>query len=310
LNATLTSAANATVSFSGGNCSNCGVVIESNSNTAVIAMGLSASPSGSGLQFLNLNNNTFGAAVPTSYAISEDLLWDPVRNLILSPNENGVYDVMQVQSGTVTENGNNVGGTLDSAGEDCMTGIGLATDEYTSNIVLTDLTQATYGSGAWSAPLQFQSIPEWDPYQGSESGTDGVAVATGTHLAIVTGEYPFPPSAANAVMVLQLPSTSGSGTPSLQDYAVATLPNDPLGYPFAIGCDPHTVSAYVSPFTGKAVGLMLDYGPVNCYAGGTPQYVALIDLQGMLNAPRTGANTVDPSYDLVANGVVTFVATH
>ena len=65
------------------------------------------------------------------------------------------------------------------------------------------------------------------------------------------------------------------------------------------------------PYSGKAnVGLITDYGPVTCYSGGTPQYVALVDLQGMLNAPRTGAHTVDPSYDLVGNGVVTFVAAH
>ncbi len=310
LNNTLTSGSTGTTSFSGGICSNCGVAIESNSNTAVIAMGLSGSPSGSGLQLLNLANNTFGAPIPTSNEISEDVLWDPIRNLIVSPNEAGVYDLFKVQSGTLTEYANNIGGTLDSAGEDCLTGIGLSTDEYTSNIILTDLTQATYNSGTWSAPVQFQYIPEWDPYDGAESGTDGIAVATGTHLAIVTGEYPFPPSAANAVMVMQLPSTSGSGTPSLQDYAVATLPNDPMGYPFSVGCDPHTVTAYVSPISGKAIGLLLDYGPVTCYGGGTPQYVALVDLQGLLSAPRNGAHTVDPSYDLAANGIVTFVAAH
>ena len=45
--------------------------------------------------------------------------------------------------------------------------------------------------------------------------------------------------------------------------------------------------------------------------GGTPQYVALIDLQAMLNAPRvSGTHNVDSSYDLIGNQVVTFVATH
>ena len=313
LNSTLTSGSTAGTSFSGGICYNCGVVIESESNTAVIEMGIANSPSGSGLQYLNLANNTFATPVPTYNEIAENFLWDPIRSLIVSPNEDGIYDLFQVQSGSLTEYGNNIGGTLDSAGEDCLTGIGLSTDEYTSNIVLTDFTQAQFvpGSpGSWSAPFQFQNIPEWNPYDATESGTDGIAVATGTHLGIVIGEYPFPPSQANAVMAIQLPSTSGSGTPSLQDYAVATLPIDPQGYPFSIGCDPHTVAAYVSPYSGKALGLITDYGPVTCNHGGTPQYVALIDLQGMLNAPRTGAHTVDPSYDLVANGVVTFVAAH
>src|SRR5579871_2921876 len=315
LYATLTSGSTAaTPDFSGGGCFNCGVAIESNSNTAVLGIGYSAAPSGTALQFLNLANNTFSPPVPGANLISEDVLWDPIRQLILSPDEDGIYDLYRVQSGSTPEYGNNIGGTLDSAGEDCLTGIALSTDEYTSNIVLTDLTQATFTAGSpgtWSAPLQFQAIPEWDPYDGPESGTDGVAVATGSHLGIITGEYPFPPSQANVVMAVQLPASSGSGTPSLVDYAVAAMPNDPAGYPFSLGCDPHTVTAYVSPTTGKPTGVLTDYGPVTCYANGAPQYVALIDLQGMLNAPRlSGTHTVDPSYDLVGNHVVTFVATH
>jgi hypothetical protein len=314
LNATLSSASNATTSFSGGNCKNCGVAIESNSNTAVIAMGYSASASGTALQFLHLGANAFDAPFPTVNAVSEDVLWDPVGNRILSPNENGGYDLLELETGLTKEYGRSIGGTLDSAAEDCLTGIALSTDEYTSNLVLTDLTQATYSLGppaTWSAPLQFQYIPEWDPYDGSESGTDGIAVATGTHYGIVTGEYPFPPAAANAIMAILLPSTSGSGTPALQDYAVATMPNDPMGYTFSVGCDPHTVTAYLSPTTGKATGVLEDYGPITCYNGGTPQYVATVDLQGLLAAPRIGTtHNVDPSYDLLGQGIVTFVATH
>jgi len=312
--ATLTSGSTAATDTSGGNCFNCGVAIESNSNTAVLGIGYSNAPSGSAIQFLNLGSNTFSPPVPAANEISEDVLWDPIRQLILSPDEDGIYDLYRLQSGSTPEYGNTLGGTLDSAGEDCLTGIALSTDEFTSNIVLTDLTQATFTAGSpgtWTAPLQFQAIPEWDPYDGTESGTDGIAVATGSHLGIISGEFPFPPSQANAVMVVQLPSTSGTGTPALVDYAVVAMPNDPAGYPFSIGCDPHTVAAYVSPTTGKATGIVTDYGPVTCYANGTPQYVALVDLQGMLNAPRlSGTHTVDPSYDLVGNHVVTFVATH
>ncbi len=314
LNTTLTSATSAVTTFSGGNCHNCGVAVESNSNTAVIAMGYAASPSGTALQFLHLANNTFDPPFPTSNGVSEDVLWDPIGNHILSPNEGGVYDVLELETGLTVEYGNNIGGTLDSAGEDCLTGIALSTDEYTSNIVLTDLTQATYtmgNPGTWTAPFQFQYIPEWDPYDGPEAGTDGIAIATGTHYGIVTGEYPYPPSAANAIMAIQMPSTSGSGTPVLQDYAVATMPNDPAGYPFSTGCDPHTVAAYVSPTTGKATALVSDYGAVACYSGGAPQYAVLIDLQGVLSAPRvSGAHNVDPSYDLAAHNLVKFVPTH
>ena len=45
--------------------------------------------------------------------------------------------------------------------------------------------------------------------------------------------------------------------------------------------------------------------------GVPPTFLGVIDLQGLLNAPRlAGTHTVDPTYDLITNGVVTYVATH
>jgi len=309
VNATLTSGSTGEASTSGGNCNNCGVVIEPNSNTAVIEMGLSGSPSGWGMQFLNLNTNTFSAPAAAAHEISEDVVWDPIRNLILSPGEGGYFDLFSTSGGT--EYSANIGGTLDSAAEDCLTGIALSTDEFTDNLVITDLTQATYTGSSWSAPLQFEAFPEYSAYEGPESGTDGIAIATGTHLGIVTGEFPFPPSQANAIIAIHLPDSSGTGIPALKDYAVAVMPNDPDGYPFSMGCDPHTVTAYVSPTTGKAMGLLAEYGPVTCYQGGSPQYVALVDIHALLDAPRlSDGHTVDPNYDLMGNNIVTFVATH
>jgi hypothetical protein len=312
LNATLTSGSNSFATFSGGQCQNCGVAINAVTNTAVITIGLSPSPSGSGIQFLNLASNTFSTPVPATHEVSEDVLWDPGRNLILSPNEFGVYDLFQTSSSSSTpEFANSVGGTLDSAAEDCLTGIALATDEFTSNLFITDLTQAKFipGSpGSWTAPYMFLNIPDFNPYDGPEAGTDGIAVAPGSHLGIVTGEFPFPPSAGNAIIAIQLPSTSGSGTPSFVDWAVAVLPNDPAGNPFSMGCDPHTVTAYVSPNTGEAMGLVTDYGATPCYSGGTPSYLGLVNLQALLSAPREpGTHTVT---NPLPAGAVTFVAVH
>lgn len=65
------------------------------------------------------------------------------------------------------------------------------------------------------------------------------------------------------------------------------------------------LAAYVSPNSGKALGVITDYGATMCYAGGTPQYLALLDLAGILAAPRSGAHTIAD-----ASAFVTFVATH
>ena len=308
---TVTTASNTTAGFSGGSCFNCGVAVNAVTHQAVITMGFSGAPSA--LQFLDLATGTLGAAIPTVNIVSEDVLWDPFRNLILSPNEpeggSNVYDLFQISGvglpgpSTVKEFGHPPGNTgfFDSAGEDCTTGIALATDEGTGNLFITDLKQATFtpGSptGSWTAPGQFQNFPE---FNGLAAGTSAIAVAPGsTHQGVVAGEF-----GGNTVGVIQLPSTSGSGTPSVVDYTYATLPNTPDHFGFSNGFDPHTTTAYTSPNNGKA------YGVAASWATGAPAYLAIIDIQAMLSAPRVGAHTVDPAYDLLAHGVVRYVATH
>jgi hypothetical protein len=297
LNTTLTSSSDVQTKFSGGYCENCGVAINSNTNTAVIAMGLSTAPSGTGLQFLNLATNTLATPIPATYQLSEDVLWDQIRNLLLSPDELGIYDIFQTSSGA-TEFANSVGfGAGDSAAEDCSTGIALSALEFSDQLYITDLTQAVYTSGTpgtWTAPQQVQTFPE---FAGFSAGTSGIAVAGASHLGIVSGEF-----GGNQFAALQLPSSSGSGTPAVTDYAAAALPNTPDGNVWAQGWDPHTITAYVSPNNSKAYGVMANG------SGVPPTYLALIDLQALLSAPRlTGTHTVDPTYDLIAHGVVVYI---
>jgi hypothetical protein len=46
------------------------------------------------------------------------------------------------------------------------------------------------------------------------------------------------------------------------------------------------------------------------FALGSPSYLAIVDLAALLAAPRSAANVVDPTYDLVAHGIVRYVVTH
>ncbi len=299
LTATLKSGANGFAGFSGGSCENCGVAMNALNNTAIIGMGLAGSPSSSGIQFLNLNTNTFGPAVPTSREISEDIAIDPTRGYILSPNEGSNYDILQFNpSNAVTEFTHTVvrGGELDSAAEDCSTGIALASIEFTNNVYLTDLTQAIFtpGSpGSWSAPEN--TITLTTAY-GFSAGTSGISVAPGTtHLGVITGEF-----GGSSFTVLQLPVTSGSGTPALVDYANAFIPG------FSAGYDPHTVTAYTSPNTGKAFGVFADWST------GTPARLAIVDLAAILAAPRLadGHSVNQTVFNVLTSGAITFVNTH
>ncbi len=311
INSTVTSLANQDLGFSGGVCATCGVAIDQVNNLAYMQIGLSGSPSGGAIETFNLGTGT-QTAFNTFYEPSEDIQVDPGRNWVLSPSEpNAVYDLIDTSASPYKEYGMHVSGlsgVMDSAAEDCTTGIALSTEEGSTSLFITDPTQGVFVGGApgsWTAPGQSVNFPE---FALMGAGTSGIAVAPGSHLAMVTGEF-----GSNQVGVVTLPSTSGSGTPTFGDYVSANFPNTPDGFGFSLGYDPHTVTAYQSP-SGGFFGLAADW------ALGTPSYVAVVDLPGMLSAPRCnpapghqcvfGPHEVDPSYDLVAHGIVRYVQVH
>jgi len=311
LSSTLTSGGTGSVRFSGGSCTTCGVVVDPTTNTAVLSLALGSQ---TGFQLLNLANNTLSApfALSGNTVISETFGLDLSRHFILSPNEGAEYpvpadynivDISQPNSpkqynlsnaATVFPNDDE----LDSAAID-STGIVLATDEFTGNLFIADLTQAIYLSGSpgtWIAPNQLQPLPEFADNFGA--GTTGIAVAYGAHEALLEDE--FGTTAFGAIM---LPSTSGSGTPSVQDWVVAEMPNTPDEQSWLMALDPHGLTAAFVEIgsNSKGMGLLMN---------DQRTYVALIDLGALLAAPRSPVHIVDPSYDLLANNVVQFIAIH
>jgi len=285
------------------------VAINPATNQALIVLSTSGGP---GFQFLDLTGvPTFEAAFASpSGKVSEGILIDPISNLVLSPTEANDYEIINVATTTTPaffENPITITPptVLEAAAEDCATGIVLAsTEEFqqgTGQIFIADLTQATFtpGSpGTWTAPSQLQSLPEFAS-PALSFGPVGLAVATGSHIGVVTGEF-----GGSGFGAIQLPSTSGSGTPAISDWVECNIPNDPDGNSWSMGLDPHTVTAYVSPTSGDAMGLIANSPP--------PAFLAVVDLTKLLNTtivPRLpGTHTCDPITNLVTAGVVSFVA--
>lgn len=308
---TLASGATMGASFSGGTCRNCGVAVNGLTNTAYITVGLSDSPSGSGIQALNLGTNAFGAPLRLKHIVSENISVDAGRNLLLTPGEDNNYGLVRLSGtgGLLAEYENTAiggGGEYDSSAADCTTGIALASNEFTSNVSMADLNQASFtpGSGSaigtWTAPASVVTL------DGSfAAGISGISVAPGgQHMGILTGEF-----GGQSFAVFQLPATPGTGgtPPALVDYAVVNnLPNTPDGAYFAAGYDPHTITAYTSPNDGRAYAVIADW------ATGTPSWLAVIDLKKIQGAPRVpGTHTVDTSvYDVLASGAVRYVPVH
>jgi hypothetical protein len=300
---TATSGGTGTIFFSGGSCTNCGVAMDASHDQAVIGLSLAGT---GGFQFIDLSTATptfgtpFASQAPaTGFAgatkISEDVLIDPIRNLALSPNESGNYELVNVATPSTPasfENSAVPGAFLDSAGEDCSTGIALAGAEGSapSRIFLADLTQATFTAGSpagtWTdTASQVQTLSE----SNLSAGASGLAVAQGTHTGVVSGEF-----GGNQITAIALPTTSGSGTPAITDWVSCGISG------FSAGFDPHTVTAYQSPNTSDAIALLAN--------GGATQ-LTVVDLTKMLNTttvPRDVAGHACASGTLPAT-VVSFI---
>ena len=239
-----------TIGFSGGSCTNCGVVMDSLHNRALIGLSVGGAP---GFQFLNLATNAFGSAFASPAGeISEDPLVDPSRNLLLSASENGNFEIANVLNPAAPvfyekATGN---GETDATAEDCSTGIVLAPAERSnpSSLFIADLTQATFVAGTpgtWSAPSQNQTLAGSTLF----AGATGIAVAQGTHTGVITGEF-----GGDTITALALPTTSGFGTPAIPDWVTCSIGQTPDSFPWGEGDDPHPVAAYQSPNTGDAIG--------------------------------------------------------
>jgi len=301
LDSTMTSAGIGTIRFSDGSCTNCGVAMDSVHNKAVIALSLDGS---GGYQYLNLGTSMFepafrSQAPPFPEAgtnISENIMVDPLLNWILSPNELSNYELVDVATTTApTFFEQLIPGSLslDSAGEDCSTGIALASVEddsdVESQVYIADLSQAVFTPGTWTDPgAQVQTLSE----SFLISGSSGIAVAQGTHTGVIAGEF-VGFFTGDAITAIALPTTSGSGMPAITDWVTCNI-----GDGFKHGRDPHTVTAYKSPNNGHAIALLAEVDATR---------LAVVDLTNMLAiVPRTPGGHACPTSPLPAS-VVTFI---
>src|SRR5262249_58116380 len=132
LSSTLTSEGSGQASFSGGSCTNCGVAINAVTNKALLALNTSSGP---GFQFLDLAGppRFEPAFASPSGRISENILINPISKLILSPAENGNYELVDFSSSTpaVFEHSTARSQGFDYSATECATRIALASDECT-----------------------------------------------------------------------------------------------------------------------------------------------------------------------------------
>jgi hypothetical protein len=323
LKSTLTSGGSGMAMFLEGNCTNCGVTLDPIHNRAVIGLNISAQIAG--FQILDLGSspqfekpivsqapNTDGSG---GHQISGAILIDPIRNLILSPNEHSNYEIIKLPNKNKDDNEGEDNDKDDktangapsffentfsqqplsfgSAGEDCSTGIVLGSlmdpnSSDPSKLFIADLTRAKTipGSpaGTWTAPSQIQTLSE----SHLTLGANGIGMAQGTHTGIVTGEFGFLDANGGNITAIAFKENDDAdgkngdkndGPPAISDWVTCTIPGG-----FIEGFDPHTVTAYKSPKDGHAIGLVANQEP------DPVRTVAVIDLTKLLDknvVPRT-----------------------
>jgi hypothetical protein len=171
------------------------------------------------------------------------------------------------------------------------------------DIALFDLRQATFTTtgavGGWTTPgKQIQTLSNL-----TFGGITAISVVSGAHLAIISGQF-----SSNLVGALSLPASSGSGTPAIADWVQAQMPNDPSGNPWLDWHAPSGLGSYTSPNNGKAYGVTMNFGKNSSGSPIGPTYLAIVDLQALLNAPRDSTkHVVASSVNLVTSGIVRFV---
>lgn len=306
---TLQSNGTGTVYFSGGPCGNCAVAINTSDNVAYIEEAYSDSEVSNvpALQSLDLSTNKFGKPLQLINGLSESILVDPVRNVLLSATEDSSYDIIKLngRNNPSKEYGNfSESAEYDSSGEDCTTGFIIGSDEFTSNLFLADISSVKFHNGTMIWSDNKQSLDNFPEFELLSAGTTGISVAPGTHYAVLSGEF-----GGDVTGFLQLPDSVSFKKAALKDFVAAYMPNDPNGYVFQNGYDPHSVTSYTSPNNGRAYAVLADW------ADGSPDYLAVVDIAALMAAPRvvdlgTGKHLVKPSYNLISHGIVRYVRSY
>ena len=170
-----------------------------------------------------------------------------------------------------------------------------------NDIALFDLTQASFNAGTHLWSTTGEAIQALTGI--GLNGIDPISIQSSNHLAIVSG-------GSTAFGALALPATSGTGNPAIVDWVGANMPNDPNGAAWVGWPTPDGLATYVSPTSSKPMGVMMNVG-----AGSGPTFLAIVDLQALLNTATTkrdpvNTHHVDSSVDgqaLITNGIVKFV---
>jgi hypothetical protein len=312
--------------FFGGNCTTCAVTMDAIHKKALLSMSLAVPPrtqssaATSGFQFIDLGENpttetAFRSEAPPAVnpggEISKGVLIDPNRNWILSPDESGNFEIIQVsnQQNNSEDDDNKQKGRdkekdKDHSDQDNENNASETQLAFFENNPINDPQNqfpASFASagedcrtGIALAPVEFSDPSEIyiadltrAQFQPGPPGGPGSWRAPSNFQTLPGSSFPTGPNgiavaqgtsigllagmSSDSITAIKFPATSGAGTTP----AITDWVTCRL--PGITGNAPHTVNAYQSPITGHAMAVVENL---------TATALWRVDLTQTLNLPR------------------------
>jgi len=244
--------------FSGGSCIICGVLIDPNTNTAIL-------DTAQGVMLFDPAARTFSSPVPNSLP-GENFGYDRGLKTVLNPIYNsgppGFQIISLVDNSTLTVT--NTGISFPDAGAvDTLTHIGVITDEGSKTQLLVNMVPSPGNIPSWSTFDQQTTCDELTM----------IAVDSSIHAAVVTAEHN-----EDCFAIEQLPTTepvpdSAPGVPN--SFIWGHMPPTPDNQAWHFGLDPHALAVFTSVVNGNHFAFVVDKNA---------NWVARVDLAALAGA--------------------------
>jgi hypothetical protein len=249
--------------FSGGSCIICGVLIDPNTNKAIL-------DTAQGVMVFDPVARTFSAPIPNSMP-GENFGYDPGLKMVLNPIYNsgpaGFQMVSLADNSTSTVNNTGIS-FPDAAAVDTLTHVGVIADEGGKTQLLVNMVSSSGNTPLWSTFDQQTTCDELTM----------ISVDSSIHVAAVAAEDS---QDCFALELLPLTEPAPDSAPGVPDTFIwGHMPPTPDNHLWHFGLDPHATAVFTSVVNGNHFAFLVEKNA---------NWVARVDLAALAGAAPNSA---------------------
>jgi len=243
--------------FSGGKCIICGVLIDSNTNKAIL-------DTARGVIVFDPAARTFFGPIPNSLP-GENFGYDPSLEMVLNPIYNSGPPGFQIIS--LADNSTSTINTSisrpDAGAVDTLTHVGVITDESSKTQLLINMVSSPGNTPHWSTFTQGTTCDELTM----------ISVDSSIHMAAVAAEHDQDCLALELLPPIEPAPDSAPGVPDV--FIWGHIPQTPDNQAWRFGLDPHAIAVFTSVVNGNHFAFLVDKNA---------NWVARVDLAALAGA--------------------------